>query len=474
MGNRNIKFTRDVRDAVGNSRTRILNKNSITFVSGSSLIAESGSTTNLVSPVVHNLTASGETKFGNYSFPVSDGSNGEVLSTDGNGQLSFVPQSGGGGGAPTNAEYVTISTDATLTNERVLTAGTDIGITDNGAGSTVVVSFTGSKPPADAQYVTLATDGDLTNERVLTAGTDIGITDNGAGSTVVVSFTGSVPPTDAQYVTLATDGTLSSERVLTAGTDIGITDNGAGSTVVVSFTGSVPPTDAQYVTLSTDGTLSNERVLTAGTDIGITDNGAGSTVVISYTGSSGGGAPTDAQYITLATDATLTNERVLTAGNNITLTDGGAGGSLTIANVNPLISAVASTSDQSIISTTTFTKWHELYLDFSSTGLYSFEGFFLFDSGTTPDIIFRFNDASGSATKTWQGDWARDNQVITNTGGLVVTGRGVGTIRAHMPVGFLNVLSAPYTMQVEFRQNISNATNTTVHSDSWLKATKLN
>lgn len=47
---------------------------------------------------------------------------------------------GGGGGAPTNATYVTLSTDATLTNERVLTAGTNITLTDAGAGSTITVA----------------------------------------------------------------------------------------------------------------------------------------------------------------------------------------------------------------------------------------------------------------------------------------------------------------------------------------------
>lgn len=49
---------------------------------------------------------------------------------------------GGGGGAPTGAEYVTLSTSGSLTHERVLTAGTGVSITDNGAGSTVVVAST--------------------------------------------------------------------------------------------------------------------------------------------------------------------------------------------------------------------------------------------------------------------------------------------------------------------------------------------
>lgn len=46
----------------------------------------------------------------------------------------------GGASAPTGATYVTLSTDATLSNERVLTAGKNISVTDAGAGSTVTVA----------------------------------------------------------------------------------------------------------------------------------------------------------------------------------------------------------------------------------------------------------------------------------------------------------------------------------------------
>lgn len=47
---------------------------------------------------------------------------------------------GGGGGAPTNASYVVISNDPTLTNERVLTQGSNITITDGGANNPVTVA----------------------------------------------------------------------------------------------------------------------------------------------------------------------------------------------------------------------------------------------------------------------------------------------------------------------------------------------
>ena len=52
----------------------------------------------------------------------------------------FLTGGGGSGGAPTTAEYVVMSLNGTLTNERVLTAGTGISITDGGAGSTVTIA----------------------------------------------------------------------------------------------------------------------------------------------------------------------------------------------------------------------------------------------------------------------------------------------------------------------------------------------
>jgi VCBS repeat-containing protein len=62
---------------------------------------------------------------------------GDTLQWNGS---AYVWAPAGGGGAPTTSTYVTLSTDATLTNERVLTAGSGITITDNGAGNTVVIA----------------------------------------------------------------------------------------------------------------------------------------------------------------------------------------------------------------------------------------------------------------------------------------------------------------------------------------------
>ena len=127
---------------------------------------------------------------------------------------------GGGGGAPTDAEYVVMALNGTLTNERKLTAGSRITITDGGAGGNVTIA-------ADASPVTS-----------LVAGTNITLSPvSGLGDVTITAASGSGAPTDAQYVTLATDATLTNERVLTAGSGITLTDGGAGSTVTIAASG---------------------------------------------------------------------------------------------------------------------------------------------------------------------------------------------------------------------------------------------
>tara|TARA_Y100001963_G_scaffold58156_1_gene81406 strand:+ start:4057 stop:4731 length:675 start_codon:yes stop_codon:yes gene_type:complete len=49
----------------------------------------------------------------------------------------------GGGGAPVDGPYVTVSGDGGLANERVLTAGTGISLTDGGAGGNITIAATG-------------------------------------------------------------------------------------------------------------------------------------------------------------------------------------------------------------------------------------------------------------------------------------------------------------------------------------------
>jgi hypothetical protein len=68
--------------------------------------------------------------------------------------------------------------------------------------------------PGDPSFVVLAASGDLANERVLTAGTGITLTDAGAGSTVTIAATTDAP-VGADYLVKTANATLTAERVVT-------------------------------------------------------------------------------------------------------------------------------------------------------------------------------------------------------------------------------------------------------------------
>ena len=161
---------------------------------------------------------------------------------------------GGGSAAPTDAEYVVMALNGTLTNERKLTAGSRITITDGGAGGNVTIA-------ADASPVTS-----------LVAGTNVTLSPVSGLGDVTVNAASS-PVTS-----------------LVAGTNITLDPvSGLGDVTITAATPTgLAPDDASYLTLGLDGDLTNERVLTAGAGIGFTDTGPNGTLTIEATGGGGG------------------------------------------------------------------------------------------------------------------------------------------------------------------------------------------
>jgi hypothetical protein len=97
------------------------------------------------------------------------GNTGEVLTKLSNDDFDFDwAPGGGGGGAPTNAQYVVLAADATLTDERILTAGGGITIVDGGAGNPVTVSVDAAAIDHNA-LLNLAV-GDVHTQYLLLAG----------------------------------------------------------------------------------------------------------------------------------------------------------------------------------------------------------------------------------------------------------------------------------------------------------------
>ena len=118
---------------------------------------------------------------------VTEAANGRVLTWDAT-EKSWYPGEGGASSAPVGAEYVVLAVNASLTNERVLTGGSGITLTDGGAGSTITITI-GSGAVSNAMLadsaITISTGDGLTGGGSVSLGSSSGaITVSVDGSTL--------------------------------------------------------------------------------------------------------------------------------------------------------------------------------------------------------------------------------------------------------------------------------------------------
>jgi hypothetical protein len=127
-----------------------------------------------------------------------------TLSTASNGQIT-INSSGGGGGAPTDAQYLVLSANGTLTDERVVTVGTGLSSSDGGAGGSflltvddsVVATISGSTFTGAVKF-NQGLSGSLTRlvdgSSYLIAGSNVTITSSSNGAVTISSSGGSGTP----------------------------------------------------------------------------------------------------------------------------------------------------------------------------------------------------------------------------------------------------------------------------------------
>jgi len=160
----------------------------------------------LASLTVNNLTAGGLT------FPTSDGANGQVLTTDGNGTLSFA--SGGSSASGINADGDLTAANVTVTDTLIMSGGTGGAIT--GANSITANTITAT----DRLTVAGGTGGTITGASSITANTITASTRlsvaNGTGGTI----------TGANSITVSTSFNIGSWEIKLDSNDLRFCYNG--------------------------------------------------------------------------------------------------------------------------------------------------------------------------------------------------------------------------------------------------------
>lgn len=154
-------------------------------------------------------------------------SNGQVLSSTTGGVLSWATvDTSTTNEAPIGSSYVVISTDGTLTQERALSAGTGLTLTDGGAGGFAIVNVgAGSGITTNADSIEL---GNLTNNWSQSGAFDIVL--NNANSELLImesagnTFVGTLDAGDLSQARTWTlpnaDGTVVTTGFQNAGTDV--------------------------------------------------------------------------------------------------------------------------------------------------------------------------------------------------------------------------------------------------------------
>jgi hypothetical protein len=345
---------------------------------------------------------------------------------------------GGGGGAPETATYLTLTTNGTLTNERVATAGTGISITDGGAGNPATFALADLGVTTDkiaANAVTFAKMQSISTARFVgrtTAGTGVPEELTGAQATALLSDMGGASG--------GSPGTKGLVPQPGAGQQNSVLTGGGTWVAQVS-------TAAPVILQSANSSLPSGRVLTGSSTVSLTDAGAGSTMTLAVPDGS----------ITLAKMANVATARFLGRTSSGT----GVPEAMTVAEAQALLGIGSSglVVNREALDYTSNTDLTTV-IPLDDTVPQSSEGTQILSLSITPantgNVLRVFFKGQGGATDYWSAALFKDSDTAALDAASVYCGNG-GRIQ---PVILDYQMFAGTTSPVTFRIRVGPNTGT--------------
>ena len=134
---------------------------------------------------------------------------------------------------------------------------------------------------------------------------------------------------------------------------------------------------------------------------------------------------------------------------------------------------VRKTSDETVNNSTTLQNDDHLVIAVGANEVWYFEALLLYNSGTTPDIKFAFTVPSG-ASLSWslvnKGDTSGGDAALqlSQTSGAALIVLGTAGIHVCLVKGIVRMSSTAGNLQLQWAQQVANASDTKVLTDSWL------
>ena len=203
------------------------------------------------------------------SFPTSDGTTGQVLRTDGSGNITFATVSGGSGEANQNA-FSTISVSGqsdivadSTTDTLTFAAGSNITLTTNASNDTVTITSTASGSVSEA-FKTISVSGQddvvadgATDTLTIAAGTGMTVTTTAGTDTITFATTAITSVAADTSPQLGGDLDVNGNSIVsTSNANIQITPNGTGK---VRLDGNVDIQSGEII-LKNSGSVSNIKL----------------------------------------------------------------------------------------------------------------------------------------------------------------------------------------------------------------------